>query len=645
MGELNMKNLKKLTAIVLSTMFVSMQMSFATCTMDTGLGNGLGGASINSTKGGFEGMTTGTNSADLNFSSNSVVNWNTLNVNKGETLNFNAVNGSKNLTVLNTVNQGMSKLYGDINANKGISNLIISNPNGMLFDGTHFTSAGDIIITTQDMTNLTLNDLTNKNFKKGEFKNLYDCNGNPIGIQAKNNTTFEVAGKLNIITQNQKTSISGKQKLITNNGQDYLEFDGHACNNCTNKAINDHGNIIIVDINTAENLPKQTVKPDTEYHQNPHYYDHHNTPKRHYRTHGKPQGNQDFIVSNGHVGYNITKDFQRVKPITKHHNHLGFNQGTKPGFNPNQGKLPGFNPNQGTKPGFNPNQGKLPGFNPNQGTKPGFNPNQGKLPGFNPNQGKKPGFNPNQGQLSGFNPNQGTKPGFNPNQGKEPDFIVSNGQVGYNITKDFQRVKPVTKSNDVLTDKMPGHDFLDKTNTGIPQYGQPAVSQTTYTPVAPITSVKKLDASDYTKTSTNINTGITNPNPTKPHTPCSGSSCSANGFGNTYTNISNPIVNNQMPNVIKTNNTASTTNVKLSEQYYVRGLQKMVLGDLEGGKADFTKAIENNSQNADAYYYRANINKQLGNMDGFNADFSQAASIDTKFQRVAPVNTVAYGIK
>ena len=127
-----MKNFKrKLSALVMTTLFASMQVSYAA--IDTGLGVGNGGAVINNTSGGFVNMTTGNGSANLNFDNNSHINWDTLNVNKNESLNFNAVNGAKNLTILNTVNQGMTKVYGQINANNGIGKLIISNPNGMLF--------------------------------------------------------------------------------------------------------------------------------------------------------------------------------------------------------------------------------------------------------------------------------------------------------------------------------------------------------------------------------------------------------------------------------------------------------------------------------------------------------------------------------
>ena len=144
-----MQNLKnKLSAAVLSTLLLStMYISVNASPIDTGLGNGNGGAVINGATGGFAGINgQGTGNVDLNFNGNAHVNWDSLNVNKGESLNFNAINGSNNLTILNTVNKGMSNIYGQINANSGIGQLIIANPNGVLFDGASFTTAGDCLI-------------------------------------------------------------------------------------------------------------------------------------------------------------------------------------------------------------------------------------------------------------------------------------------------------------------------------------------------------------------------------------------------------------------------------------------------------------------------------------------------------------------
>ena len=147
-----MKSLKKkISALVLTTLFASMQLSYAS--IDTGLGAGHGGAVINDSQGGFVGIDgVGTGNVDLNFDGNTHINWDTLNINKGENLNFNAVNGANGITILNTVNSGMSTIYGQISANSGIGKLIISNPNGMLFNGATFDAAGDVMLTTQPMT-------------------------------------------------------------------------------------------------------------------------------------------------------------------------------------------------------------------------------------------------------------------------------------------------------------------------------------------------------------------------------------------------------------------------------------------------------------------------------------------------------------
>ena len=75
-----------------------------------------------------------------------------------------------------------------------------------------------------------------------------------------------------------------------------------------------------------------------------------------------------------------------------------------------------------------------------------------------------------------------------------------------------------------------------------------------------------------------------------------------------------------------------TTNIYLAERYYIRGLQKCVLRDLQGAVADLNKAIENNSNYADAYYYRAAIRKELGDSEGFKKDYSKAIQINPSLQ-------------
>ena len=76
----------------------------------------------------------------------------------------------------------------------------------------------------------------------------------------------------------------------------------------------------------------------------------------------------------------------------------------------------------------------------------------------------------------------------------------------------------------------------------------------------------------------------------------------------------------------------ATTNIKLAESYYIRGLQKCILHDLEGAVADLDKAIANNSNYADAYFYRAAIKKELGDSDGFRKDYAAAIQIKPSLQ-------------
>lgn len=208
---------KRLSAIVLSTAFATMQVSASIMTGDTGLGAGNGGAIINNATGGYVGTDLGKDSATLKFEGNSHVNWDSLNINKGETLNFNAVNGANNLTVVNTVNKGMTNVYGTISANEGIAKLIISNPNGMLFDGAKFTTAGDLQLTTQALAVQYLNGNLDIQGLNQEALN---------GIVIKN-SDFAIGGEFNVIAPSVEIigGYIGATKglsLITKDGQNFL---------------------------------------------------------------------------------------------------------------------------------------------------------------------------------------------------------------------------------------------------------------------------------------------------------------------------------------------------------------------------------------------------------------------------------------
>ena len=214
---------KKLSVIALCTVFATMQVSASTITSgDTGLGSGNGGAYINNATGGYLGTDLGENSATLNFKGNSHVDWETLNVNKGESLNFNAIDGVNGITVVNTVKSGMSNVYGTISSNQGIAKLIISNPNGMLFDGATFTTAGDLQLTTQA---LAVNYLNGNLDIKGLDKEA--TNGIIIKDGADFKTNFKVGGEFNIVAPTIEIigGYIGATKglnLITKDGQNFL---------------------------------------------------------------------------------------------------------------------------------------------------------------------------------------------------------------------------------------------------------------------------------------------------------------------------------------------------------------------------------------------------------------------------------------
>ncbi len=212
-----MKNfVKKLSAIALCTVFASMQVTAATMTGDTGLGNGLGGANITGATGAYDGFTTGNGSATVNVSGDAHINWGSLNLNKGENLNFNGSTGA-NATVVNTVTNGMSQIYGNITSNDGVAKLIISNPNGMLYDGASFTTAGDLMLTTQAL---------GVNYVDGKI-NIEALNQEAINGITIRNSDFSVGGEFNITAPSIDIikSVLGTTKglkLVTADGQNFL---------------------------------------------------------------------------------------------------------------------------------------------------------------------------------------------------------------------------------------------------------------------------------------------------------------------------------------------------------------------------------------------------------------------------------------
>ena len=212
---------KKLSAIALCTVFATMQVSaYDMTTGDTGLGKGNGGATINGATGGYLGTNLDNGSATLEFNGDSHVNWDTLNVNKGENLNFNAIDGVNGITVVNTVNKGMTNVYGTISSNTGVAKLIISNPNGMLFDGARFTTAGDLQLTTQALGanfaqdgTMTLTGVVSEAFNAIKIKDSNFSVGGEFNI---------IAPSINIIGSDDTKIKAATLRLSTTDGQNYI---------------------------------------------------------------------------------------------------------------------------------------------------------------------------------------------------------------------------------------------------------------------------------------------------------------------------------------------------------------------------------------------------------------------------------------
>ena len=193
----------------MAALFATTQVATATnVNFESGIGK------LNYAEGGFKGISTAGDRTTLSVDGNTYVNWETLNVLKGQTWNING-NGSE--TVLNTVNTGMSTFAGTVNSNVG--KLIISNPNGMLFDGAKFTTAGDLILSTADLTGLRDSDLSK--FSLDGIKNV-----GAIKIQ---NSDFTTGGDMTFTADTMQVLKSafaakngnGNVKFSTTNGQDY----------------------------------------------------------------------------------------------------------------------------------------------------------------------------------------------------------------------------------------------------------------------------------------------------------------------------------------------------------------------------------------------------------------------------------------
>jgi len=82
-----------------------------------------------------------------------------------------------------------------------------------------------------------------------------------------------------------------------------------------------------------------------------------------------------------------------------------------------------------------------------------------------------------------------------------------------------------------------------------------------------------------------------------------------------------------------------------AKEYYERGNAKIKLKDNAGSIADFTKAIEIDTNYIDAYSARGIAKKNLNDFTGAMLDFKKIIEISTKAIEIDPQNTVNYKIR
>ena len=190
------KILTKTLSLVLCVAFAGMQTSLA-AVLTTGdfagrqVLNGTG-AIIKGHTAGLRAVETDLTNATLRFNNHTRIDWDKLNVDKGQKLYFN--NGSYGV-LNNVVGTSISKFAGSITADNA-GKIIISNPNGMLFQGGKFTSTGaGLLLTTKDLTgdaygegynfnNLSIDNANNGSNTFQVIQLLGDSEGNRTVIEA-----------------------------------------------------------------------------------------------------------------------------------------------------------------------------------------------------------------------------------------------------------------------------------------------------------------------------------------------------------------------------------------------------------------------------------------------------------------------------
>ena len=206
--------------------------------------NGKYGATLDSVTGARV-DTDLTNATITNTATNSILNWNSLNTERRQSLTYIMSDGQTSLN--NVTGVGLSQFAGTLKAEHG--RLIISNPNGIIFENGSYTNVNALTLTTH------------KAVIENDKLHLID-NGSNASIILEGNTwatsrpVFQIANDLNIVSNNidvKSTDIIAKDiRLVTADGVTFYAVNNTKASSNFDSVVNknnliDNGNINVND--------------------------------------------------------------------------------------------------------------------------------------------------------------------------------------------------------------------------------------------------------------------------------------------------------------------------------------------------------------------------------------------------------------
>ena len=182
-----------------------------------------------------------TNATITNTQTNSVLNWNSLNTAPNQSLNYIMTDGQTSLN--NVTGVGLSTFAGKLNADHG--RVIISNPNGIIFENGSYTNVNALILTTHGAA------LNNDELKLLETNKNATIQIGGVGTSS-NPVVMQIAKDLNIVSNNINVDnaniLAGNSQLVTSDGVTF-----YSVNNTTSPMYFDKNNAVINNNNLTNN--------------------------------------------------------------------------------------------------------------------------------------------------------------------------------------------------------------------------------------------------------------------------------------------------------------------------------------------------------------------------------------------------------